>query len=178
MESRVTMMAIHPPRKLPRLYQKAQGKQRAVSSDLDDELESPNDWLTSPPTSPAVSATSAAELPPAEYVPPFVAGIVEPWAEASEGSGLDCDLVANTSLTMTEPSRVQSVLYPDISGPSTSRRSKRIRTERHTSTQLGDGACSEDSCGNPTDAQLMVKCAGPGCGLMVSGFCSLVEYAD
>jgi hypothetical protein len=72
------------------------------------------------------------------------------------------------SNSATEPSGVQSVSYPDAGESSTSRRSKRARIERQIVAQLDDDACSEDYCVDPTDARPMVRCAGPGCGLMVS----------
>ena len=143
------------------------GKQRALllTDSDDDGLQSPDKLAAIWPMSPSPSATSAAELPPTEYASSTsTASIAEP-SDAPEGSELDHKLVDGS---LTEPSGVPSVVRPDIDESSMSRRSKRVRIERHISTELGDGSCSEDSCENSTVGQPMVTCAGPGCGLMVS----------
>jgi hypothetical protein len=145
------------------IQSKVRGKRRAIVSDSDDDLESPYELLASPPTSPNLSVQSAAELPPTERASSSMASIAEP-SDASEGSGFDRGLADSGSPMV--PSNVQLISL-DTSEPSTSRRSKRVRIERHIGAQLEDDSCSEDSCDNPTDPRPMVTCAGPGCSMMV-----------
>jgi hypothetical protein len=133
---------------------------------LDDEIESPNQLFASWPAL-SLSATFTAKLPPTEYVSSSMANITQP-SETSEGSSFNNSLVDSHSLTDLEPSGVQSALYPEADKSSTFQRSKQICIERHIGAQLGDSSCLEDSCENPTDAEPMVTCAGPGCDLMVN----------
>jgi hypothetical protein len=151
---------------------KSSGKQRAMAIDSSESSESitndedPDVLLTSRPISPSMSEVSVpqAELPLTDYASSSMGNIVEP-SDVSESSAvhspnLDHGL-ADGSVTVP---RVQS---PDVNELSTSQRSKRVRIQRDIGVQ-GDGGCSEDGCDDPTDARLMVQCAGPGCGLMVS----------
>ena len=146
---------------------KSRGKRRAILSDSDDQdLESHEKLSANRATSPSLSEISIPELPPtdSEYASSSTASMGEP----SEGSELDHGLQANSRLT--EPRSPRSVLYQSANESSTSRRSKRVRIERHIGVQ-GNEACSEDGCEDPIDARPMVSCAGPGCGLMVSDPC-------
>ena len=145
---------------------KSSGMWRATVIDLDDE--DPDVLLTSCPISPSMSEVSVpqAELSLTEYASLSMGNIaeVEP-SDASKSSvahspNLDRGL-ADDSLTMPR------VWSPDVNELSTSRRSKWVHIQRDIGVQ-GDGGCSEDGCNDPTDARLMVQCAGPGCDLMVS----------
>jgi hypothetical protein len=140
---------------------KSWGKQRVVLSDSDnEELDSSGDFLVSRSTSPSESLSEllVIEVPPTGYA--SSSSSAASIAEASEGSELN----RGVDSSLTQPSNL------DADGSLTSRRSKRVRVERHISVQ-GDGACAEDGCEDPTNAQLKVQCAGPGCGLMVSDIC-------